>query len=88
MISRYFVYKQALLNDTALPGKEDIFYLRFPELRAVAAGEVDHELIHQRYDEFRSYRAQTPPRVLTSDGEAVEGRIRVHGTDGYVEILS
>jgi rifampicin phosphotransferase len=74
MISRYFVYKQALLNDTALPGEEDICYLRFPELRAVAAtGEVDHQLIHQRYDEFRSYRAQTPPRVLTSDGEAVEG---------------
>ena len=34
------------------------------------------ELIRQREDEFRSYQALTPPRVLTSDGEVVAGSYR------------
>ena len=37
---------------------------------------VDERLIRQRKDAFRSYRALTPPRVLTSDGEAVAGAYR------------
>ena len=34
---------------------------------------VDEQLLRQRKDAFRSYQALTPPRVLTSDGEAVVG---------------
>jgi pyruvate,water dikinase len=84
MVSCYFVYKQALLNDAdrlvqagVLVDREDIFYLRFEEFRdAVAANQVDDELIRQRKDAFTSYQALTPPRVLTSDGEAVAGTYR------------
>ena len=84
MVSCYFVYKQALLHDAdrlvqagVLGDREDIFYLRFEEFRdVVAANQVDDELIRQRKDAFTSYQALTPPRVLTSDGEAVAGTYR------------
>jgi pyruvate,water dikinase len=84
MVSRYFVYKQALLNEAerlvqarVLRDREDIFYLRFSELHdVVRTNQVDDELIRQRMDAHRSYQALTPPRVLTSDGEAVAGTYR------------
>jgi rifampicin phosphotransferase len=80
MVSRYFVYKQALLKEAerlALREKEDIFYLRFPELHDVArTNHVDDQLIRGRKDAFRSYQALTPPRVLTSDGEVITGAYR------------
>ncbi len=84
MISRYFVYKQALLKEAerleqadVLGKKEDIFYLTFQELHEVVrTNQVDDLLIHQRKEAFRSYQALTPPRVLTSDGEAVAGTYR------------
>ena len=37
---------------------------------------VDDQLIRRRDDAFRSYRALTPPRVLTSDGEVITGTYR------------
>jgi pyruvate,water dikinase len=81
MVSRYFVYKQALLEEAerlvqadVLREKEDIFYLTFEELHDVVRTNAgDDRLIRQRKDAFESYRALTPPRVLTSDGEAVAG---------------
>ncbi|NUP20387.1 MAG: phosphoenolpyruvate synthase [Streptomyces sp.] len=84
IISRYFVYKQALLAEAerlvraeVLPEQEDAFYLTFQELHDVARSHrVDHRLIQQRKDAFRSYHALTPPRVLTSDGEALTGAYR------------
>lgn len=84
IINRYFVYKQALLEEAerlvqagVLPEQEDIFYLTFQELRdVVRSNPVDDQLIQQRKDAFRSYHALTPPRVLTSDGEAVTGAYR------------
>ena len=84
MVSRYFVYKQALLAEAerlvqahVLGEKEDIFYLRFAEFHdVVRTNQVDDQLIRQRKDAFRSYQALTPPRVLTSDGEAVAGTYR------------
>ena len=83
-ISRYFVYKQALLEEAGrlveacvLREKEDIFWLTFPELQdVVRTHQVDDALICRRKDAFRSYGALTPPRVLTSDGEAVAGAYR------------
>jgi pyruvate,water dikinase len=84
IISRYFVYKQALLEEAerlvqaqALAEKEDVFYLTFSELHDVArTNQVDDQLIRQRKDAFRSYQALTPPRVLTSDGEVIAGAYR------------
>jgi pyruvate,water dikinase len=86
MVSRYFVYKQALLDEAerlaqaqVLAGQEDIFYLRFEELQdVVRTNQRDDELIRQRREAFRSYQALTPPRVLTSDGEALNGSYRRH----------
>ena len=84
MVSRYFVYKQALLEEAerlvkarVFRDKEDIFYLTFQELHdVVRTNQVDDQLVRQRKDSFRSYQALTPPRVLTSDGEAVAGAYR------------
>ncbi|MGK5532405.1 rifamycin-inactivating phosphotransferase [Streptomyces sp. URMC 129] len=84
IVSRYFIYKRALLEEAerlvrtnVLPEKEDIFYLTFQELHdVVRSNQVDNQLIQQRKDAFRSYHALTPPRVLTSDGEAVNGAYR------------
>jgi phosphoenolpyruvate synthase/pyruvate phosphate dikinase len=84
IISRYFVYKQALLDEAerlvranVLAEKEDIFYLTFQELHdVVRTNQVDDQLIQRRMDAFRSYQALTPPRVLTSDGEAIAGAYR------------
>jgi pyruvate,water dikinase len=83
-VSRYFVYKHALLEEAerlvqsnVLCEKEDIFYLRFEEIQdVVRTHQVDDQLIRERKDAFRSYQALTPPRVLTSDGEAVAGAYR------------
>jgi pyruvate,water dikinase len=84
MISRYFVCKQALLEEAerlvqahVLHEKEDIYFLTLQEFHDVArTNQVDEQLIRQRKDAFRSYQALTPPRVLTSDGEAVAGSYR------------
>jgi pyruvate,water dikinase len=84
MVSRYFVYKQALLEEAerlvqahVLHEQEDIFYLRFEELQdVVRTNQVDDQLIRERKEAFRSYQALTPPRVLTSDGEGIAGAYR------------
>ena len=84
MVSRYFVYKQALLEEAdrlvqahVLREQEDVFYLTFQELHVVVrTNHADDRLIRERKDVFRSYQALTPPRVLTSDGEGIAGAYR------------
>jgi phosphoenolpyruvate synthase/pyruvate phosphate dikinase len=84
MVSRYFVYKQALMEEAerlvqagVLREKEDVFYLRFEELHdVVRTKRVDDQLIRDRKDAFASYRALRPPRVLTTDGEGIAGSYR------------
>jgi phosphoenolpyruvate synthase/pyruvate phosphate dikinase len=84
IVSRYFVYKRALLAEAGrlvqagvLSEKEDIFYLTFHEFHDVARTKhADHQLIRERKDAFRSYQALTPPRVLTSEGEVFTGAYR------------
>ena len=81
MVNRYFVYKQALLQEAerlvrthVLGDRDDIFHLWFDELREVVrTNHVDEQLLSLRKDAFRSYRVLTPPRVLTSDGEVIAG---------------
>ena len=87
MISRYFVYRRALLReveilvrDGVLGAPEDAFFLRFQELREVVrTGQADDQLIRRRRAEFDTFRALTPPRVLTSEGESVAGTYRGKG---------
>jgi pyruvate,water dikinase len=87
MVSRYFAYKQALLNDAdrlvrsgVLREREDIFYLTLDELGdLVRTGTADEDLIARGKEEFATQASLTPPRVLTSDGEAVAGSYRRAG---------
>ncbi|MGC4852414.1 rifamycin-inactivating phosphotransferase [Micromonospora sp. DT4] len=84
IISRYFVYKQALLREAerlvgahVLRERDDVFYLTFAELHdAVRSHRVDGQLIQRRKDAFRTYQTLTPPRVLTSEGEVISGAYR------------
>jgi pyruvate,water dikinase len=85
IISRYLIYKQALLEEAErlvqahlLADREDIFYLTFQELDQVVrtAQSVADRLVRQRKDAFKSYQALTPPRVLTSEGEVLSGSYR------------
>ncbi|MEU6173699.1 rifamycin-inactivating phosphotransferase [Streptantibioticus parmotrematis] len=84
IVSRYFVYKQALSREAerlvragVLREREDAFYLTFQELHdVVRSRRVNDGLVRRRKDAFRSYHALTPPRVLTSDGEALTGAYR------------
>ncbi len=84
MVSRYFVYKLALLDEAQrlvqahlLREKDDIFFLTFQELRdVVRTSQVDDRLIQRRKSAFSSYQALAPPRVLTSEGEVVSGAYR------------
>jgi phosphoenolpyruvate synthase/pyruvate phosphate dikinase len=81
IVSRYFVYKQALLKEAAqlvqaniIHKKEDIYYLKFEELHKVVRTNIlDYQLIRKRKEEFKLYEKLTPPRVLTSDGEIIAG---------------
>lgn len=81
IVSRYFVYKQALLKEAeqlvqakVVPEKEDIYYLSFEEFREVVrTHKLDDRLITQRKDEFKRYEKLSPPRVITSEGEIVSG---------------
>ncbi|MBC2185372.1 phosphoenolpyruvate synthase [Listeria sp. FSL L7-0253] len=82
MINRYFVYKLALLRageqlieNGVLHEKEDIYFLYFDELREVVrANQADYELINSRKSDFASFEKLTPPRILTSDGEMINGK--------------
>jgi pyruvate,water dikinase len=82
IVSRYFVYKQALLKEAerlvqanVLHEKEDIFYLAFEELQEVIrTNKLDYQVIDKRKEEYRLYEKLTPPRVITSDGEIITGK--------------
>jgi pyruvate,water dikinase len=84
IVSRYFAYKKALLEEAGrlvqadvLREEEDVFYLTFQELQdVVRTNQLDDQLIHERKVAFSSYQALTPPRVLTSDGEVIAGAYR------------
>ncbi|QII49269.1 phosphoenolpyruvate synthase [Bacillus paralicheniformis] len=81
IVSRYFVYKQALLKEAeqlvqagVIHEKEDIYYLTFEELHEAARTQkIDDQIISKRKDEYKLYEKLTPPRVITSDGEIITG---------------
>ncbi|HEY8968757.1 MAG TPA: PEP-utilizing enzyme, partial [Puia sp.] len=84
IVSRYFVYKKALLKEAerlvqanVIHEKEDVYYLTFEELReAVSTNKPDYQLIRQRKAEYKSYERLIPPRVITSDGEIIAGKYK------------
>ncbi|MBE6067202.1 MAG: phosphoenolpyruvate synthase [Clostridium lundense] len=84
MVSRYFVYKQALMKEAeqlvqagVIHEKEDIYYLTFEELHDVVhTNKLDYQIINIRRNEYKLYEKLTPPRVITSDGEALSGKYK------------
>lgn len=84
LICRLFIYKEALMREAerlvqagVLREKDDMFFLTFPELaEVVRTKQVDEALLRRRKDDFAMYRALTPPRVLTSEGEGITGVYR------------
>lgn len=84
MISRYFVYKQALMKeaerlvqDGVIHEKEDIYYLNLEELREVVhTNKLDYDIIMKRKEEHKLNEKLTPPRVMTSDGEIIIGKYK------------
>src|SRR5262245_7401304 len=84
MISRYFVYKQALLKEaeqlvrsSVIQEKEDIYYLTLEELRKVVrTNKLDDQIVSKQKDEHRLFEKLTQPLVLTSDGEVVTGEYK------------
>jgi pyruvate,water dikinase len=84
MISRYFVYKLALLKEAkqlvktnVIPEVEDIFFLTFEELyEVVRTKKLDYQIINKRKDEYKLYNKLTPPRIITSDGEIIVGEYK------------
>jgi rifampicin phosphotransferase len=81
IVSRYFVYKQALLQEAerlvqadVIRDVEDVYYLTFDELREVVrTRQLDGQIVSRRRAEHEAYKKLTPPRVITSDGEIVAG---------------
>lgn len=84
MISRYFVYKQAMLKEAeqlvqagVIHDKEDIYFLTFEELHEVVrTNKLDYQIINKRKEEYKLYEKLTPPRVITSDGEIIAGKYK------------
>jgi len=82
MISRYFIYKQALLQvaeqlvqDGVIHDQEDVYYLAFDELREVVRTRtLDWRIVDKRKEAYKWYEKLTPPRVITSDGEIIVGK--------------
>lgn len=92
MVSRYFIYKQALMReagnlvqDGMIPEKEDVYYLTFEEFReVVGTRQADLQIIRQRKEDYKLFAKLTPPRVITSDGECIAGAYKRSGLSGPV----
>jgi rifampicin phosphotransferase len=85
IVRRLWVYKEALLQEAdrlvaagVLQDPSDMSYLTFAQLQQAVrtTTPVDPDTINNAKRAFDTYTSLTPPRVLTSDGEAVTGAYR------------
>ncbi len=97
IVSRYFIYKQALLREAerlvqvnVIHEKEDIYYLNFDELRHLFASQIiDYGVIEERKADYEAFKKLTPPRMITSDGEILNGSFnKDHLPDGAIAGLA
>lgn len=66
---------QSLLQQGLIKDSEDIFYLKYEELREVVkTNKLDYSIIQQRKEDYEIYEKLTPPRVITSDGEVISSQ--------------
>lgn len=96
-MKRYWEYKRAIMRETeklVYAGKlrraEDVYYLRLPELADLFAGkhEPDYAKIDALYANYEKYAALTPPRLIFSDGEVVEGEYKCNVPEGALPGLA
>lgn len=82
LVHSYFLYKQALLQEAdqlvkskVLKDKRDIYYLDFEELyNVVRTQQLNYQIINERKQQYKNYEKLTPPRIMTSEGEVINGR--------------
>lgn len=82
LVHCYFIYKQALLQEAdrlvqanVLKDKQDIYYLGFEELyEVVRTQQLNYQLVDERKQEYKNYEKLSPPRIMTSEGEVINGR--------------
>lgn len=82
---------EQLVQAGVIQEKEDIYYLTFEELReAVRTNKLDYpgclvkqqaelairQMVNKQKDDYKLYEKLTPPRVITSDGEIIEGEYK------------
>jgi len=84
-MKRYWEYKQAIIRESEklvkegrLRKVEDVFYLSLSELAVLFAGEqeLDYGKIDGLRADYEKYASLTPPRLIFSDGEVVEGEYK------------
>ncbi|MBG9377506.1 phosphoenolpyruvate synthase [Panacibacter sp. DH6] len=81
MVSRYFAYKQALLQEAGelvqqnkIHHTTDIFYLGLEEIKYLLQYQHScNQLIDERKQAYRHYNKLMPPRIFTGDGEIITG---------------
>lgn len=81
LLQRYELYKRAMLAEArrlvlqgVIKEPEDVYFLSFEELRQVVdTGRLDYTVITERREAHETYRKMTPPRVITSEGEVIDG---------------
>jgi len=82
MMASYWAIKKALLreadalvSDGAIDARDDIFLMTLDELCEVSRTRTaDKALIEKRKADFELYQRLTPPRVMTSEGETLDGK--------------
>ncbi|WP_088839275.1 rifamycin-inactivating phosphotransferase [Listeria sp. ILCC792] len=97
MVTHYFVYKQALLNEARklvtegiISQADDIYYVTLSELKKVFETKIlGDEIIRERKLAYDWYQTLTPPRVMTSEGEVVTGEYKMDNLpDGAIPGLA
>ncbi|PSK92099.1 rifamycin-inactivating phosphotransferase [Taibaiella chishuiensis] len=97
IVSRNAVYKQALMAEVdklvqagVLATQADSYYLTFDEIcEAVSSLKADPALIAERKEAHRRFEKLRPPRVLTSEGEMLNGSYtQDHLPDGAIPGLA
>ncbi|MGL5646370.1 MAG: phosphoenolpyruvate synthase [Clostridium sp.] len=96
IINRYFIYKKSLLkeanklvSDKVIENKEDIYYLTFGQLKDVIKNkEVNKDIIKKAKEDYKKYEGLRVPRVMTSEGEIIEGKYKGKLSEKNIKGLS
>lgn len=70
----YEMEKQNILLD-----KEEIFYFSLDEIIEIMSGSYEDDIketVVKRKEDFKMYEKITPPRVMTSNGEIITGKLK------------